>query len=90
MTNSNLPKIYSALAAELKGDDSEVRNQYLKHFDRQVEDFLRALSVAYLKYQEFDAEISWDIRKAVVVAFVFTFINLHLMSERLTFAWIDG
>ncbi len=65
---------------EVISDDAEVRAQYLKHFESDIEKFSEAMAQAVVSWQSLHAEVKTDDRRGYVSALVVTAITLHTLS----------
>lgn len=68
---------------ELTSDDAEVRADYLKHFESEIEKFSEAMAQAVVSWQSFHAEVKADENLGQVSAWVITAITLHTLSMKL-------
>lgn len=68
---------------ELSSDDSEVRADYLKHFEADTKNFAASMAQAFMKWREFDTPIKDDEKRAHVSALVYVAITLHVLSMKL-------
>lgn len=68
---------------ELISDDSEVRAEYLKAFQSDVETFSVAMAKAVLAWRRLDATVQGDERRAHVSALVYASFTLHILSFKL-------
>jgi len=71
------------LRGELLEGSEEVRNAYLKHFAKEIHDFVDIMSDAYLSWKKLDSEISKTEEQAYISALLFGTINLHTISMKL-------
>ena len=71
---------------EVLEDDHEVREDFLKYFQSEVQQFINAMVVAHKIWQEYDKTLGTNKRKAYVSAFLFNAINnLATSMKRLGF-----
>jgi hypothetical protein len=82
-TTIDVATIRAAIENEVVGYDEETKKQYLKQFEREITDFLDRISLAYVRWQEFDAQIGDNSQKAFVSAYLFNVINNLVVSMRL-------
>ena len=68
---------------ELTSDDSEVRAEYLKHFEADAKNFAGSMAQAFIKWREFDTPIKDDEKRAHVSALVYVAITLNVLSMKL-------
>jgi len=68
---------------ELISDDSEVRAEYLKHFEADAKAFADYMAHAFVRWRSFDDGVKGDERLAHVSALVYTAITLHTLSLKL-------
>ena len=68
---------------ELTSDDTEVRDAYLKHFSKDVEQFSKAMAEAFVNWRGLDSGAKDNEKLAYVSALVFNAITLHILSMRL-------
>ncbi len=68
---------------ELTSDDTEVRDAYLTHFRKDVEEFSTAMAEAFVNWRGLDSGAKTDEKLAYVSALVFTAITLHVLSMKL-------
>jgi len=71
------------LKGELLEGGEQLRLAYLKHFEKEINDFTEVMSDAYLSWKKFDSEISKTEEKAYISALLFGTINLHTISMKL-------
>lgn len=71
------------ILAQLTIDDSDVRADYLKLFNAEVETFSAVMAQAFMKWRSLDAQLHGEEKKAFVSATVFTAITLHVLSMKL-------
>jgi hypothetical protein len=67
----------------LLSDDSEVRAQYLKQFQGDVNVFVENMALAFVEFRALEAEAKLDEKKNYVVALVYAAITLHIVSLKL-------
>ena len=72
-----------SLLTELISDDAEVRAKYLSHFEANANEFVDALSHAFMKWRSLDAELQGNEKRAYISALVHTAISLHFLSLKL-------
>lgn len=72
-----------AIRTELTSDNAEVRADFLKHFETDVERFSDAMACAFGNWQTLDAEVKGDENRAYISALVFTAVTLHIQSMKL-------
>lgn len=58
-------EVRQTIERELTSDNSEVRSEYLQHFSAEVSKFTEAMSVAFLKWREFDSEVKDNERRRI-------------------------
>lgn len=68
---------------ELTSDDVEVRADYLKHFDADVQKFSEAMARAFVNWRSLDADVKGEEKRAYVSALTYTAITLHILSMKL-------
>lgn len=68
---------------ELTSDDTEVRDAYLKHFNKDVERFSGEMGGAFVNWRSLDYRAKENEKLAYVSALVFTAITLHILSMKL-------
>ncbi len=83
MKEINLSNISESIAEEVMEDDSEVRKNFIGHFKNQIDDFIKAMSRAYINWQEFDSTIGADMKKAYISGLIFNAINNHIVSMKI-------
>ncbi len=71
---------------EITTDDSEVRGEYLKHFEGAAKGFSVSMAKAFVKWREFDNEIKGNEGRAHVSALVYVAITLHVLSMKMCLA----
>ncbi|MDH4083266.1 MAG: DUF2019 domain-containing protein [Nitrospira sp.] len=67
---------------EITSDDSEVRGEYLKHFEGAANGFAVSMAKAFVKWRDFDNELKGDERRAQLSALVYVAITLHVLSMK--------
>lgn len=72
----------TAIFWEITSDDSEVRGEYLKHFEGAAKRFAVSMAKAFIKWRDFDKELKGDERRAHVSALVHVAITLHVLSMK--------
>ena len=68
---------------EITSDDADVRADYLKHFESDIERFSEAMAHAVVTWQSLHAEVKDDEDLGQVSAWVITAISLHTLSMKL-------
>lgn len=76
-------KIRIDLQEELTQDIPEIRNEFLKRFKQDIEEFIEYLITAYLSWQKIESMIKDDKKMAYIGALAFTALNLHIVSFKL-------
>lgn len=71
------------LKGELLEGGERVRQEYLNHFVKEINEFAEVMSNAYLSWKKLDSEISKTEEKAYISALLFGTINLHTISMKL-------
>jgi hypothetical protein len=71
---------------ELTSDDSEVRGEYLKHFEGEAKGFAESMAQAFIKWRDFDNGVKGDEKRAHVSALVYIAITLHILSMKVFLA----
>lgn len=79
----NLTEAQEKICKELTGDDLEVREEFLKHFRKEVIEFSEGMAEAFLNWRTLDEDAATNDKLAFLSAFVFTSINLHILSMKL-------
>ncbi len=72
----------AAILREITSDDSEVRGEYLKHFEGAAKGFAVSMAKAFVKWRDFNNELKGDERRAYVSALVYVAITLHVLSMK--------
>lgn len=72
----------TAIFWEITSDDSEVRGEYLRHFEGAAKRFAVSMAKAFIKWRDFDKELKGDERRAHVSALVHVAITLHVLSMK--------
>jgi hypothetical protein len=67
---------------EITTDDSEVRGEYLKHFEGAANGFSVSMAKAFVKWRDFNNEIKGNEGRAHVSALVYVAITLHVLSMK--------
>jgi len=67
---------------ELTSDDSEVRGEYLKHFESSAKRFAQSMAHAFIKWRDLDNEVKGDEKRAHVSGLVYIAITLHVLSMK--------
>lgn len=67
---------------ELTSDDSEVRAEYLKHFEEAAKRFAESMAKTFIKWRDFDNGVKGDEKRAHVSALVYIAITLHVLSMK--------
>ena len=78
-----LEQARDTILKELTSDDSDVRAEYLKHFEADAKALAESMAQAFVKWREFDSEIKGDEKRAHVSALVYVAITLHVLSTKL-------
>ena len=68
---------------ELTSDDSDVRSKFLEHFGNDIENFAEAMAKTLFNWRSLDDQIRGNKKQAYVSAWVYTAINLHIISTKL-------
>ena len=68
---------------QIMSDDADVRADYLKHFESDIEKFSEAMAPAVVNWQSLHAEVKDDKNLGQVSAWVITAISLHTLSMKL-------
>ena len=68
---------------EITSDDVDVRANYLKHFESDVEKFCNAMAHAVLSWQSLQEQAKDNDNLGLVSAWVITAISLHILSIKL-------
>jgi hypothetical protein len=68
---------------ELTSDDVEVRTEYLKHFEADVQKFSETMARAFVNWRSLDTNLQGNEKRAYVSALTFTVITLHILSMKL-------
>ena len=71
------------ILTELTSDDAEVRAEYLHHFEADANEFVDAMTHAFMTWRSLDAEVQKNEKRAYISAMVFTAISLHILSLKL-------
>ncbi|MES9944256.1 MAG: hypothetical protein ABW080_04780 [Candidatus Thiodiazotropha sp.] len=71
------------IRTEVKGDLSEVREEFLDNFGEDTERFVDLMANAFLRWSELDGLAGQDEKKANVSGLVFSAITQHILSLRL-------
>lgn len=77
-----LDQAQAAIFREITSDDSEVRGEYLKHFEGAAKGFAVSMAEAFMKWHDFDNDVKGDGRRAYVSALVYVAITLHVSSMK--------
>lgn len=77
--NSAVEKIRT----EITGGLDEVKEQFMAHFGRDLEQFIHSTTQAFLAWRKLDAASGQDQKKALVSGLVYSAITLHIISMRL-------
>jgi hypothetical protein len=75
--------IHEIFRREIFEDDSEVRNQFIESFEKDIDDFIIAMGEAYQAWLKYDGIIGVNKRRAYVSAFLFNAINNLTSSMKL-------
>jgi len=67
---------------EITSEDSEVRGEYLKNFEKAAKRFAVSMARAFMKWRDFDNDVKGDERRAYVSAVVYVAITLHVLSMK--------
>ncbi|MGQ0528910.1 MAG: hypothetical protein ACT4PG_03645 [Panacagrimonas sp.] len=78
----SLEEATSVIQRELTSVDSEVRAEYMSHFENDFQRFSVAMAHAVMKWREIDICMG-DERRAYVSALVYSAISLHILSFKL-------
>ena len=81
-----LEQARDTIIKELTSDDSEVRGEYLKHFEADAKRFADSMAQAFIKWREFDNSIKDDEKRAHVSALVYIAITLNVLSMKVFLA----
>ena len=73
----------SKIRSEIKGDLSDVRREFLEHFESDAERFVDLMARAFLRWSELDRGAGQDLKKANVSGLVFSAVTQHIISLRL-------
>jgi len=68
---------------ELTSDDAEVRSEFVKLFEADINAFSEAMANAVLEWRKLDASVMADERRAHVSALVYAAFTLHIISFKL-------
>jgi tRNA U55 pseudouridine synthase TruB len=68
---------------EITSDDTNVRADYLKHFESDIEKFADAMAHAVVSWQSLHAEVKDNENLGQLSAWVITAISLHTLSMKL-------
>jgi len=71
------------IEAEILGDNAEVKRRFLNHFNKELNDFIRAISEAYDRWRLFDVDLRNDEGRAHISSMIFSVINNHIISMKL-------
>ncbi len=77
-----LEQARDTIFGELTSDDSEVRGEYLKHFEAHAKRFSESMAQAFIKWREFDNPIKGDEKRAHISALVYIAITLNILSMK--------
>lgn len=77
-----LDQTQAAILREITSDDSEIREEYLKHFEEAAKGFAVSMAKAFMKWRDFDNNVKGDKRRAYVSALVYVAITLHVLSMK--------
>jgi hypothetical protein len=75
-------QVQATIFGEITLDDSEVRGEYIKHFEQAAKGFAVSMAKAFMKWRSFDNDIKGDERRAHVSALVYVAITLHVSSMK--------
>lgn len=78
-----LEQAQETIFGELTSEDSEVRAEYLKHFESDAKMFALYMAQAFNRWREFDGTIEEDEKRAQVSALVYIAIMLNILSMKL-------
>jgi uncharacterized protein YbjQ (UPF0145 family) len=67
---------------ELTSDDADVRADYLKHFESDIENFSEAMAHAVVNWQSLHADVKDDENLGQISAWVISAITLHILSMK--------
>jgi hypothetical protein len=84
-----LDQAQETIFREITADDSEVRGEYLKHFEGAAKKFAESMAKAFMRWmrwRDFDNEVKGDERRAHVSALVYIAITLHVTSMKVFLA----
>lgn len=81
-----LDQTQAAIFREITSDDSEVRGEYLKHFEGAAKGFAVSMAEAFMKWHDFDNDVKGDGRRAYVSSLVYVAITLHVSSMKVFLA----
>lgn len=68
---------------ELISEDTEVRAEFLKRFQKEVDKFADEMAHAVVNWGTLDAQVKQNEKVAYISAFTFTAINVHILSMKL-------
>lgn len=74
---------YHIFEREIIQDDNQVRSEFLNHFRAEIFSFIQAIAEAYDSWQQYDARIGDNLRRAYVAAYFFNSINNLSASMKL-------
>lgn len=78
-----LEQVREMLATELASADSEVRKEFLAHFESDVQAFGEKMAQAVIDWKAFDSGNGTDAEKGLVSALVYSAIMLNIQSMKL-------
>ena len=78
-----LEQARTKILTQITSDDSNVRADYLKHFQSEIETIASAMAEAVINWQSLHADVKDDENFCFVSAWVITAISLHILSTKL-------
>jgi len=78
-----LAEAMDKILMEVTRDDPEVRTEYLKHFQAQLNPFCASMAIAVLKWGDLDVGSERSKEHAFISALVHAAIGLHVQSMKL-------
>ena len=78
-----LEEAQKKILKELTSDDADVRADYLKHFESDIEKFSKAMAHAVVNWHSLHVEVKDDENLGQVSAWVISAITLHILSMKL-------
>lgn len=79
----SLEGIRKKINAEIASNDEEIRAEFFKHFNSEIESFKEAMAFALQEWRSLDTNIQDDENLAYVSGLVHAAVTLHLLSLKL-------